>query len=65
MPFKPFTERMCTYHRNLRTRRRMSSQKWTVSLVKRGKFKVGVVSADGLGRLQLKTSTLYLLNGVV
>jgi hypothetical protein len=33
----------------------MSSKKWTVSLVKRGKFKVGVVSADGLGRLQLKT----------
>jgi hypothetical protein len=26
-------------HRNLSTRRRMSSQKWTVSLVKQGKFK--------------------------
>jgi hypothetical protein len=38
-------------HRNLRTRRRMSSQKLTISLVKQAKFKVGVVQADGLGRL--------------
>jgi hypothetical protein len=52
-------------HRNLRTRRRMSSQKGTISLAKRGKFKVGVVPADGLGRLLLKTVFWYLLNGVV
>jgi hypothetical protein len=31
----------------------MSSQKWTISLVKQGKFKVGVVPADGLDRLLL------------
>jgi hypothetical protein len=40
-------------HRNLRTRRRMSSQKWMTSLVRQDKFKVGVVPADGLGRLLL------------
>jgi hypothetical protein len=33
----------------------MFSQKWTISLVKHGKFKAGVVQADGLGRLVLKT----------
>jgi hypothetical protein len=33
----------------------MSCQKWTIYLVKQGRFKVGVVPADGLGRLQLKT----------
>jgi hypothetical protein len=43
----------------------MSSQKWTISLVKQGTFKVGVVPADGLGRLLLKTIFVYLLNGVV
>jgi hypothetical protein len=43
------------HHGNLRTRRRMSSQKWKISLVKQGKFKVGVVPADILGCLQLKT----------
>jgi hypothetical protein len=32
-------------HGNLRTRRRMSSRKWTISLAKQGKFKVGVVTA--------------------
>jgi hypothetical protein len=38
-------------HRNLRTGRIMPSQKWTmISLVKQGKFKVGVVPADGLHR---------------
>jgi hypothetical protein len=42
----------------------MISQKWTISLVKQGKFKVGVVPADGLDLLLLKTF-LYLLNGVV
>jgi hypothetical protein len=52
------------YHRNLRTRRRMSSQKWKISLVKQGKIKVGVVPADGLGHLLLKTIFLYSLNGV-
>jgi hypothetical protein len=31
----------------------MSSQKWTISLVKQGKFKRGVVPADGQGRLLL------------
>jgi hypothetical protein len=36
-------------HRNLRTRRRMFSQPWMISLVKQGKFKVGVVPADRLG----------------
>jgi hypothetical protein len=46
-------------HRNLRTRRRMFIQKWTISLVKQGKFKEGVVPADGLGCF-----FLYLLNGV-
>jgi hypothetical protein len=39
----------------------MSSQKWTLFLVKQGKFKVGVVQADGLGFLDF----LNLLNGVV
>jgi hypothetical protein len=33
----------------------MSTQKWTISLVKQGKFKVGVVPADLLGCLLLKT----------
>jgi hypothetical protein len=37
-----------------KTRRKISSKKWTVSLVKQGKFKVGVVSADRLGHLLLK-----------
>jgi hypothetical protein len=50
-------------HRNLRTGRRMTSQKWTISLVKQGKFKVGVVTADRLGRLLLKT--IFYSNGVV
>jgi hypothetical protein len=35
--------------------------KWTISLVKQGKFKVGVVPADGLGRL---LQFFYLLNKV-
>jgi hypothetical protein len=38
----------------------MSSQKWTVSLVKQGKFKVGVVPADGLGCLLLKTIFVFI-----
>jgi hypothetical protein len=33
----------------------MSTQKWMISFVKQGKFKVGVVPADGLGSLLLKT----------
>jgi hypothetical protein len=37
-------------HRNIRTRRTMSIQKWAISLVRQGKFKVGVAPADGLGR---------------
>jgi hypothetical protein len=36
----------------------MSSQKRTLSLVKQGKFKVGVVPADGLGHL-LYTKTIF------
>jgi hypothetical protein len=49
------TEKKTGDHRNLRTRRRMFGQKWTISLVKQGKFKVGVVSGDRLGHLLLKT----------
>jgi hypothetical protein len=30
----------------IRARRKMSSQKWTISLLKQGKYKVGVVPAD-------------------
>jgi hypothetical protein len=45
--------------RNLRTRRRMSSQKWTIFLVKQGKFKEGIVPAEELGHLQLKTIFLF------
>jgi hypothetical protein len=33
----------------------MSSQKWTIFLVKQGKFKEGIVPAEELGHLQLKT----------
>jgi hypothetical protein len=33
----------------------LSSQKWTISLVIQGKFKIGAVPADGLGCLVLKT----------
>jgi hypothetical protein len=40
----------------------MSSQKWTISIVKQGKFKVSVVPPDHI--LQ-KNYFLYLLNGVV
>jgi hypothetical protein len=40
----------------------MSSQKWTISLVKQGKFNVSVVPAEGLGCLLQKH---YVLNGVV
>jgi hypothetical protein len=40
----------------------MSSQKWTIFLVKQGKCKVGVVPADGLGRLLLKLFFLLLLH---
>jgi hypothetical protein len=32
----------------------MSGQKWTISLVKKGKLKVGVVPADRLGYLLLQ-----------
>jgi hypothetical protein len=42
----------------------MSSQKWTISLLKQGKFKIGVVPADGPGCL-LQKLFLYLFNGVV
>jgi hypothetical protein len=37
---------------------------WTISLEEQGKFKVGVVPADGLDRLLL-IFFLYLLNGAV
>jgi hypothetical protein len=43
----------------------MSSQEWTISLVKQSEFKAGVEPADGLGQLLLKTIVLQLLNGVV
>jgi hypothetical protein len=51
------------YHRNLRTRGKMSSQNGTISLVKQGKFKVGVAPADGLGRLPLKNIFVYIKCG--
>jgi hypothetical protein len=35
------------------------SQKWTISHVKQGKFKVGVVPADGLGRLLIKIFCIH------
>jgi hypothetical protein len=38
----------------------MSSQKWTVSLVELGKFKVGVDPADGLGHL-CTTKNIYFV----
>jgi hypothetical protein len=41
----------------------MFSQKWTISLVKQGKFKVGVVPADKLGHLLLIT-IFEFINGV-
>jgi hypothetical protein len=41
----------------------MFGQKWTISLVKQGEFKVGGIPADGLSCLLLKTIFLYLLNG--
>jgi hypothetical protein len=46
-----FTFQMFRRHRNQRTRWRMSTQKWMISLLKNGKFKVGKVPADGLGSL--------------
>jgi hypothetical protein len=49
-------KRFAKTHRKLRTRRRMSSQNGRFPLyVKQGEFKVGVVPADGLGRLLPKT----------
>jgi hypothetical protein len=38
----------------------MSSQKWTISFVTQGQFKVGVFPADRLGRLQLKTIFVFI-----
>jgi hypothetical protein len=43
----------------------MFGQKWMIFPVKQGKFKVGVVPADGQGHFLLKTFHLYFLNGVV
>jgi hypothetical protein len=40
-------------------------KKWTIFLVKQGKYKVGVVSADRLCCSLLKTIFMYLFNGVV
>jgi hypothetical protein len=40
----------------------MSNQKWAISLVKQGKNKEGVVPADGLDHLLLKT-IFCILNG--
>jgi hypothetical protein len=48
-----------------RTRKRISSQKWTLSLVKQGKFKVGAVPAEGLGRFLVhdaQTGKMYQMN---
>jgi hypothetical protein len=42
-----------------------TSHKLTISLVKQGKFKVGAVPVDGLGRLLLKTIFCIFLNGVI
>jgi hypothetical protein len=41
----------------------MSSQKWIISLVKPGMFKVGVVPADGLGRLLIKQFFVFIKRG--
>jgi hypothetical protein len=38
----------------------MSSQKWTISLVKQGKFKVGVGPADRLGHILLKLFLVFI-----
>jgi hypothetical protein len=38
----------------------MSSQKWTISLLKQGNFKVGVVPADGIGRLHTTKNFLFI-----
>jgi hypothetical protein len=38
----------------------LHSQKWAISLVKQAKFKVGVVPADGLDHLLLKTIFEFL-----
>jgi hypothetical protein len=47
-------------HRNLRTRRTLSSQKWMITLAKQGKFKVGVVPADGQCCLLFKTIFVFI-----
>jgi hypothetical protein len=39
---------------------RVFSQKLKISLAKQGKFKVGVVPADGLGRLLLKLFVVFI-----
>jgi hypothetical protein len=41
----------------------MSNKKWTISLVKQGKFIVCVFPADGLGFLLLKTIFVYIKCG--
>jgi hypothetical protein len=41
----------------------MSSQQWTISLIKQGKFKVGAVPADGLGRFLLKLFFVFIKLG--
>jgi hypothetical protein len=51
-------------HRNLRTRRRMYYViKRTISLVKQGKFKVGVVPAYTRGCLPLKNIFVGIMEG--
>jgi hypothetical protein len=38
----------------------MSSEKWTISLVKQVKFKLSIVPAVGLGQLLLKTIFVFI-----
>jgi hypothetical protein len=48
-----------TIHRNLRPKRIISSQKWTIPHVKQSKFNIGVLSADRLGCLLLSRGTSF------
>jgi hypothetical protein len=41
----------------------MPHQKWTISLVKQGKFKIGIVPADVYGLLLLKTIFVFIKYG--
>jgi hypothetical protein len=49
-------------HRNLRTTwKEISSQKWTISFVNQGKFKVGVVPADRQGCYLLEIFVIIVI----